>query len=131
MRGVITTLITLCGVLVALCAEASEPQGALIELSTKEIDLGDLLHDDDKQLVRLEYRNVGDLPLVITEVRTSCACTTVRYERGKLLPGERGVINITFDPRKGSLGMLYRVLQIFSTSTGGVEHVTLKANILE
>ncbi|MBO7236331.1 MAG: DUF1573 domain-containing protein [Alistipes sp.] len=102
-----------------------------MELSTKEIDLGDLFMDDGKQIYRLTFRNVGDVPLVITEVRTSCACTTVQHDRRKVMPEEQGVLTITFDPRKASVGMLYRVLQVHSTSRGGVEHVTLKANILE
>lgn len=110
---------------------AAEPEGASLELSTKEIDLGELFIDDDKQIYRLAFCNVGDVPLVITEVRTSCTCTTVQYDRRKVMPEEKGVINITFDPRKASAGTLYRVLQIHSTSRGGVEYVTLKANILE
>ena len=60
-------------------AAAEEPQGALIELSTKLIELGELSTDDDKVLFRLTFRNVGDVPLVITDVRTSCSCTTVQY----------------------------------------------------
>lgn len=130
MRGVfIATFFILLCALQPLCA--AEPEGACLELSTKEIDLGDLFMDDGKQVYRLTFRNVGDVPLVITEVRTSCACTTVQHDRRKVMPEEQGVLTITFDPRKASVGMLYRVLQIHSTSRGGVEHVTLRANILE
>lgn len=110
---------------------AAEPEGASLKLQTKEIDLGDIFIDDAKQMFRLTFSNVGDVPLVITEVRTSCSCTTVQYDRRKVMPEEQGVLNITFDPHKASVGTLYRVLQIYSTSRGGVEYVTLKANILE
>ena len=131
---VLHILLAVAMAVVALSAQsgcAAEPEGACLELRSKGIDLGDIFVDDAKQMFRLTFRNVGDVPLVITEVRTSCACTTVQYDRRKVMPEEQGVLNITFDPHKASVGTLYRVLQIYSTSRGGVEYVTLKANILE
>ena len=108
---------------------AQSPAGADIAFQTKVIDLGTLWQDDDKQVVRLQYTNTGDVPLVVTEVRTSCSCTTVRHDRGKVLPGERGVLNITMDPSKAPEGSFYRVLQVYSTAKSGVHHITLKAEI--
>lgn len=108
---------------------AQEPNGAEIEFQTKVIDLGTLFRDDDKQIVRLSFTNTGDVPLVITEVRTSCSCTTVKYDRHPVKAGERGTLNITMDPSKAPEGSFYRVLQVFSTARSGVQHITLKAEI--
>lgn len=108
---------------------AQSPEGADIAFQTKVVDLGTLWQDDDKQIVRLKYTNTGDVPLVVTEVRTSCSCTTVRHDRGKVLPGESGVLNITMDPSKAPEGSFYRVLQVYSTAMSGVQHITLKAEI--
>lgn len=110
---------------------AEQPKGASIEFSTKVIELGELSQSDDKQIIRLTYKNIGDVPLVVLEVRTSCSCTDVQFKRDKVLPGERGVINITMDPSKAPAGSFYRVLQVVSTSTAGVERITLKAEIIE
>ena len=108
---------------------AQTPKGADIELQTNVIDLGELSQEDDKQIVRLVYTNTGDVPLVVTEVRTSCSCTTVKHDRGKLLPGERAAITITMDPAKAPEGSFYRVLKVYSTASSGVKHITLKAEI--
>lgn len=108
---------------------AQTPKGADIEFQTNVIDLGELSQEDDKQIVRLEYANTGDVPLVVTEVRTSCSCTTVKHDRGKLLPGERAAITITMDPAKAPEGSFYRVLKVYSTASSGVKHITLKAEI--
>ena len=108
---------------------AQSPKGADIEFSNNIVDLGELSQDDDKQIVRLQFTNVGNVPLVVTEVRTSCSCTTVQHDRKKVLPTERGVINITMDPSKAPEGSFYRVLQVYSTATNGVQHITLKAEI--
>jgi hypothetical protein len=108
---------------------AQTPKGADIEFQTNVIDLGELSQEDDKQIVRLSYTNTGDVPLVVTEVRTSCSCTTVKHDRGKLLPGERAAIIITMDPAKAPEGSFYRVLKVYSTASSGVKHITLKAEI--
>ncbi|MBQ3248516.1 MAG: DUF1573 domain-containing protein [Alistipes sp.] len=128
MRRVIS-LIAVAMVIFGEALWAQSPEGADIAFQTKVIDLGTLWQDDDKQVVRLQYTNTGDVPLVVTEVRTSCSCTTVRHDRGKVLPGERGVLNITMDPSKAPEGSFYRVLQVYSTAKSGVHHITLKAEI--
>lgn len=112
---------------IVVCADS--PMGAVIEFSTKVVDLGTLSRDDDKQIVRLSFTNTGDVPLVVTEVRTTCSCTTVQHDRRKVLPTERGVLNITMDPSKAPVGDFYRVLNVYSTATNGVQHITLKAEI--
>lgn len=121
----------LCFVLAAttFVARAQEPKGAEIEFSTKVVDLGVLTREDDKQIVRLSFTNVGDLPLVVTEVRTTCSCTTIQHDRKKVMPSERGALTITMDPSKAPVGSFYRVLQVYSTATNGVQHITLKAEI--
>ena len=109
--------------------QADEPKGAEIEFPTKIVDLGTLSRDDDKQIVRLSFTNTGDVPLVVTEVRTTCSCTTIQHDRKKVMPAERGVLTITMDPSKAPVGSFYRVLQVYSTATNGVQHITLKAEI--
>ena len=126
MRVLVCAFIAL---LSATTLVAQQPQGAAIEFATTVVELGELTQDDDKQVVRLAFTNTGDLPLVITEVRTSCSCTTVQYEKKKVMPECRGVLNITMDPSKAPVGSFYRVLQVYSTAVGGVKYVTIKAEI--
>ncbi len=111
---------------------ADEPQGADIEFATKIIDLGTLSTEDDVQVVRLAFTNTGDLPLVVTEVRTSCSYTTVEYDRrSRVMPGERGTITVRMDPRSAPTGSFYRVIAVYSTALSGTQHITLKAEIDE
>ena len=106
---------------------AQEPKGAEIEFSSSVIDLGTLSQEDDPQVLRVTYTNTGNLPLVVTEVQTSCSCTKVQCDRRKVMPGERGSIVITMDPSKAPDGNFYRVLKVHSTAKSGVKHLTLKA----
>ena len=111
---------------------ADEPQGADIEFATKLIDLGTLSTEDDVQVVRLAFTNTGDLPLVVTEVRTSCSCTTVEYDRrSRVMPGERGTITVRMNPESAPTGSFSRVIAVHSTALSGTQHITLKAEIDE
>jgi hypothetical protein len=112
-----------------MLAMQESPMGADIELQSNIIDLGELSQEDEKQVVRLSYTNTGDVPLVVTEVSTSCTCTTIKYSRDKLMPGERAAMTITMDPSKAPEGSFYRVLKVYSTARSGVKHITVKANI--
>lgn len=124
-RGVICLVAMLLGVELY----AQEPRGADIEFTTNVVELGELSRSDDKSYVRLSFLNTGDVPLVVTEVRTSCSCTTIKHDRKPIAPGEQGVLNITVDPSKAPVGNFYRVLQVYSTAISGVKNITLKAEI--
>ena len=129
MRRGVLLLLSIAALLVSSPLHADEPKGADIEFADKIIDMGVLAQDDDKQLLRVSFRSSGDVPLVITEVRTSCSCTTIKYNRKPVMPGEEGVLNITVDPKKAPKGNFYRVLQVYSTAVSGVQNITLKAEI--
>ena len=129
MRRIVLLILAVVGIAHTAYLYANEPKGADIEFVEKIVDLGTLAQDDDKQHVRLSFRNSGDVPLVITEVRTSCSWTTIKYDRKPDQPGESGVLNITVDPKKAPKGNFYRVLQVHSTAQSGVQNITLKAEI--
>ncbi len=115
-------------VLAPMWGVAQEPTND-IAFSTNVIDLGTLSRKDARQVVEVEYTNVGDKPLVLLEVRTSCSCTHIKYDRRKLMPGEKASMTITMDPSKAPEGSFYRVLQVTSTAPG-VRNITLKAQII-
>lgn len=129
MRYWVLMALTIVALTVSLPLYGDEPKGADIEFTEKIIDLGIVAQDDDKQELRVPFRNTGNVPLVITEVRTSCSCTTIKYKRKPVQPGEEGVLNITVDPKKAPKGHFYRVLQVYSTAISGVQNITLKAEI--
>ncbi len=124
--------------LLALCvapmfAVANElddsPRGAQISFVNKVIDLGTLSRDGDKQVVNLMFTNMGDEPLLMHTVRTGCDCIKAKVEDHLVDPGQSGSIIITVDPSKAPEGSFYRVLQVDSTAKGGVQHITLTAEI--
>ena len=124
---VVLFCLSVCGVSQAL---ATAPEGAEICFAEKVIDMGSLKHSDGSRSVVVEYTNTGDVPLVVTEVQTSCSCTTIRHSRAKVMPGQKGTLTISLDAQKAPKGKLYRVIKVFSTARSGVARLTLTAEIL-
>lgn len=65
-------------------------------METVQLDLGDVPNGDiaTRDLV---VRNVGDAPLVVDSLSSSCGCTTVSLEPMTLAPGASGTLHIEFD----------------------------------
>ncbi len=71
------------------------------------------------EIVALEYKykNTGDAPVVITETKVSCTCTSVDFPKEPILPGQAGSIKVKFDT-KNKYDRQDRVIQVISNSTG-------------
>lgn len=48
--------------------------------------------------VDFKFTNIGDQPLIITKVETTCGCTVPTYTKTPLKKGESGVITVTYTP---------------------------------
>lgn len=44
-----------------------------------------------------EFENVGKVPLLIRDVRSTCGCTVPEWPETPVAPGERGSISVKFD----------------------------------
>ncbi len=66
-------------------------------------DFGTLYEDAGKQRTTFIFTNNGDAELRITNVATTCGCTTPEMEKHVYAPGESGELVVYYDPhnRKG------------------------------
>jgi len=47
-----------------------------------------------------KYKNTGDEPLVIDNVRSVCGCTATEWTETPVAPGKEGFVQVVFDARK-------------------------------
>ena len=59
------------------------------------------------------YTNTGSEPLILTNIKVSCTCTTFDYPKEPIPPGETAVIKVYFDT-KGKYGYQDRVLEVYT-----------------
>ena len=93
---VLVGLLFLAVVVAVGCAAVPQSPGQ-IELSATEFDFGMIANTGPVSRV-FQVRNVGQGPLEIGRVSTSCGCTTAEIGNGRLAPGEATDLTVTYDP---------------------------------
>jgi len=53
--------------------------------------------------VDFTFTNVGDEPLILTKVETTCGCTVPKYTQTPIKKGEAGKITVTYTPAGSAL----------------------------
>lgn len=76
------------------------PKGPAITFETLLYDFGNInwsqtRNNDGK--CEFKFTNNGDEPLIITQVKAECGCTTPNYSQEPILPGASGKITVQYD----------------------------------
>ena len=73
-----------------------QPSGITrIEADKTEFDLGSLKEGDSRKIC-VTIRNIGKLPLIIHDARTSCGCVQIDYIKRPVASGNTTEINLTY-----------------------------------
>jgi hypothetical protein len=71
--------------------------GAKLVFEKEREELGNMFVDELKHTeLKIKFKNEGDEPLVLSQVRGCCGTRIVDWPRTPLLPGEEGEIQISF-----------------------------------
>ena len=57
------------------------------------------------------FKNTGDAPLIIDNVRSICGCTATEWTETPILPGKEGYVKVVFDARKA--GYFYKKVTVY------------------
>ncbi|NMH86316.1 DUF1573 domain-containing protein [Flavivirga algicola] len=115
MKKIILGLSTLCLIAFTSCKEnaankiddknvaeaavrdASSSKFPVIEFDKKEHDFGEI-ESKTKVTTVFNYKNTGDAPLVITDIKSTCGCTVPQdWSREPLEPGASGKFSVQFN----------------------------------
>ena len=76
-----------------------------------------------------KFQNIGDQPLIIENVLTSCGCTASEWSKAPIKQGGKGVIKVTFDST-GKIGSQRKVITVVSNATSNRIELIIKAFVL-
>ena len=108
MKRIIITVFATIGLLLsgqAVLAQGSKAGntfGGTVKLDKTVHDFGDIMLSDGPVSATFTATNIGDKPLVIYNVVSSCGCTDVEWTRQPLKPGESGTIKATYKNDEGA-----------------------------
>ena len=95
-------------------AQSNEPP--CLELSADSMDIGSVRIDEEPRAFDIELRNTGGQDLIITNIETSCHCTTVDYPREPIKGGRSATLHLTFSAKDFFPSDVLREVQIFSNT---------------
>lgn len=69
-------------------------------------DMGAVYETDSSQVLSFPFVNAGKVAVRIIKVTTNCGCTAAGFTGDEIMPGDSGVVTITYNPRHRS-GTVY------------------------
>jgi hypothetical protein len=116
MKKITSTLFLL------FCTFAVFSQGKF-QFETNSHDFGSVVEGDLATHV-FKFTNVGNAPIVMTNVRASCGCTTPEWSKAPVLPGKEGIIKAVYNS-KGRPGNFTKSITITSNASQPVKSLKI------
>ena len=74
-----------------------------------------------------EFTNVGDAPLIIKEVKTSCDCAVPKKPERPIMPGEKATLMVSYDTSE--TGGFSKEIIIFSNAKKSIRRIRIKGYV--
>jgi hypothetical protein len=81
-------------------------------------------------LYNARLHNAGTEPMVITDIATSCGCTSVEYDKKPIPVGGEGAFSLRFDSR-GMWGTQMKLVEIRTSASPHSFRLMLQADVTE
>lgn len=87
-------------VIVLLCSVATYAQceDSALQFLVKSYDFGHIREDGGEVECRFTATNMGDKEIFVTDITTSCGCTTAKYSKSGIAPNATFEITVLFNP---------------------------------
>jgi len=108
--------------------EPTKNKFPVMEIDSSMVDLGTIMQGDTIMHV-YNFKNTGNMPLVVSNVNASCGCTTPSYSKEPVAPGERGFITVKFNS-KGKEGKMNKTVTAFANTKPADNTVSFKIEVL-
>jgi hypothetical protein len=84
----------------------------------------------EKVVLSYEFANTGNQPLIISEGKAECSCTTVKWPKDPIPPGQKNSIEVTFDtgPTRDRQD---RTVEIYSNASSSPDKIRFKGVVLK
>jgi hypothetical protein len=70
------------------------------------------------------FSNIGDQPIIIKNIQSSCGCTVPKKPEKPVMPGEKGEIKVSYDTNR--VGGFSKSITIFSNATEAAKVIRIK-----
>lgn len=102
-------------------------QGVL-QFDVDSFDFG-TVEEGNKAEKTFTFKNTGNQPIILSNVRASCGCTTPAWTREPVMPGQTGKIEVSYNSA-GRPGAFNKTITITSNATEATKVLTIRGNVV-
>jgi len=112
-----------------LVAQLAIGQTAFLKIDAPKHNFGFVR---EGEVVKMEFviRNTGKEPLIITDTKVECGCTTVEKPAQPIIPGGSGILKVSFDT-KNKMDRQDRTVTIISNASNSPGTARFKGVVLK
>ena len=114
--------------IVFLFASLATFSQAVINFSDRAHDFGTIKEVNGAVSYDFEFVNAGTAPILIKNVESSCGCTSPQWSKQPVLPGQKGFVKATFDP-KDRPGFFDKTITVYSNAKPTVVELKIKGTV--
>jgi hypothetical protein len=100
---------------------------AVIEWAEQAHDFGKIAQGVPATF-EFKFTNKGKVPLILTDARPSCGCTTPDWTKTPVMPGQQGFVKATFNA--AAAGGFNKTITITANVEQGTIPLTIKGEVL-
>lgn len=108
------------------CKKNKEITPTQIEFKTFTHDFGEI-HSKKEVNKLFNFTNIGNRPLVITDVKTSCSCTVSKWTKEAIKSNESGKIKVIYDAK--SPGRFKKTITVFYNGKDSPKELVIKGEV--
>lgn len=123
MKKIFSLAVVAC---MALAAWAQQP---VITFEKETHDFGQINEVDGRVTTIFTFKNEGMAPLVLSDVRASCGCTTPKWPHEPVEPGQTGEITVTYNPN-GRPGRFQKTITVTSNAASATTRLFIKGEVI-
>ncbi|APG64785.1 hypothetical protein LPB136_05150 [Tenacibaculum todarodis] len=96
------------------------------QFEKETINYGKVAKGSDGKRI-FEFTNIGDAPLIIEDIKTSCDCAVPESPKRPIMPGEKSTLTVEYDTSK--TGGFSKTITIFSNAKSEIKKIKVKGYI--
>lgn len=113
----------------------NDPGAVLTKMPLSKIGFTETSHnfgkitEGEKVSHRFTFKNTGDKPLLVADVKPSCGCTTPDWTKTEVAPGKEGYILVQFDSQ-GRVGQQMKTVTVRANIEGGATELHFTGEVV-
>ena len=107
--------------------QLEEQATAQIQFEEKSHDFG-TFEEGVQATYTFTFKNTGNAPLILQGVKSPCGCTTPKWTKEPVAPGEEGTIVVTYNS-KGRIGKFTKTITVTHNGENGTVYINIRGTV--